>query len=300
MGSFVMYGDEPWIMRRQKERFKSCATDVTYGYKECLDIWDAKNFLLSYNFFADKLYAYVHVEDLKSVSSKEFLSFLDAIKNDNAKFILIETDKAAKAMENKVKAVATSVNAYPKIQKKEILLKQVDVILSEQDAQMEGEAKSVLIDRLAYFDHTATNLITIENSISQLKYLSELITADDVERNTPDLREGKKFYLAGHIAKKDLKSVLLEAERLKRNAGFNAFEVLGILHKEYRVAYLSLYGYSPNVQGVYSNSMKSLSEKQLVKGMNIISDKLRDIRTGIFTEDEAFQIALTELVGNQL
>lgn len=298
MGSFVIYGNEPWIMRRQKAGFKSKCNDPVYGYQEFDDIWDARDFLTAFNLFTDTVYAYLRVPDTKELAGKEYLKFLGELKNSTNKYLLVEVEKATEKDKGlaKIKEVATSVIAYPKITQAPMLWQQLDVILSEQNAKMDENAKKVLVDRLDYFHHEATNLITIENYISQLKYLGEWITVDDIVRNTPDLREAERFKLASFIAQGKVAKVLDEAARLKSERDFNVFGLLGILFKEYKVSYLAKLGYSVKQQNVFMNNMKNLEVSELVEGMNIISQKLADVRTGVYSEEEAFDIALTELI----
>ena len=49
-------------------------------------------------------------------------------------------------------------------------------------------------------------------------------------------------------------------------------------------------------QGAFSNTMGNMPVEKIVQGMNIIGAKLRDIKTGVYSEEEAFDITLTELV----
>ena len=298
MGCYVIYGNEPWAIRKQKENFKLRCENPVYGYQEFDAPYAAQSFLCTFNLFTDQLYATLCVPDTKMISSKDYLQFMSGLKENKSKYLLVIVDKVTEKDRgiSKIKEVATVI-PYSKITAKDKLLRQqVDYIVKQQDAVIEPAAVDMLLDRLDYSNHEETNLLTVENYIGQLKYLSDSITVDDVVRNTPDLREGKRFKIASMLAQGNIGQLLDEAERLKREKDFNAFGLLAILFKEYRVAYLSKLGYSVREQGAFSNTMGNMPVEKIVQGMNIIGAKLRDIKTGVYSEEEAFDITLTELV----
>jgi DNA polymerase III delta subunit len=296
---YIIYGNEPWALKIQKERFRESCPNVEYGYGEGDSLAEAVSFLSSFNLMADSLRYCLSVDDTKSLTEKSALSFLEGLKEDNKKYLLIIIKKVTEKDRGLAKLKEFSVVAsYQKLSGNTALDK-ADEIARQQGAVFEQGALRALMERLDYKNREETNLLTVENYISQLKYISCPITLDDVERNVPDLREGKRFQLAALICSGNKAKLMEEAERLKAERDFSAFGILAILQKEYRVAYLAKLGYSPREQGAFSNSFKSYSEEELVRGLSVIAEAIRSIKTGIYSEKQAFDVAIASLVNHK-
>ena len=81
---------------------------------------------------------------------------------------------------------------------------------TEAGACFTEDALKALAQRLDYLGNEVVNLITVDNYINQLKYLSDVIDVSDVVNNVPDMREGKRFELARLLTDGNTERVLEE------------------------------------------------------------------------------------------
>lgn len=300
MGVVVIYGNEPWIMRRQKEAFKNKAEDLEFGYEEFTSPNDAANFLLTCNFFVERLYAYLRVDSVKEISGNDFLAFMSKIRDDNSKNLLIEVAKVKAKADAKhvdaLKKVALEVREFAKVTGMSVLKQNLDFICREQAANFTEGAKLKLLERLDYLHNEDVNLITVENYVGQLRYISSVVEEVDIINNVPDMVEGKRFLLASFIASGQVQRVLEEAGKLRLEQDFSAIALMGLLHREYRIAYLKNLGFSCEEQKVRGSRLSEFSLERLVSGLNIISERIKDVKTGVYDQYAAFDLCLMQLL----
>lgn len=294
----VVYGTEPWIIRRFKDEFKQKVENMDFGFGEFAEPIECVNFLMTCNILCNRLYATLKVDSTKSISDKGFLDFLKNIKEDSTKNLFIEITKTTKGSAKDLKALAevADVRELNKVSDMETLKANLDFICQEQLANLTEGAKFSLLERLDYMHNEEVTLITLENYVSQLKYLSDVVDETDILNNVPDLVEGKRFMLASFIANGKKQAVMREAAKLRMEKDFNAIALMGLLHREYRIAYLSSMGYGCKEQGVRANNLKNLSPEKLLEGANIIGERMRDVKTGVYTQEMAFDICLSQLM----
>lgn len=300
MSLFIVYGNEPWIIERQKGRFKRLSSNE-FGYAEFTSVPEAVLFLTAPNLFTDKLYACLEVDGIKDLTTKSFLTFAENIRDrkDQGLFVYVKKVKSdAKGLE-KLKAAGALLMEYNKPKEKEKLMDCVNQICKEQNANFTEGAKFKLLEQLDYFNNESVTLITLENYIGQLKYLSSIVDETDIKNNVPDMREGQRFALATLIAKGLVQEALIEAERLKRENDFSGIGLMSLLYREYRIAYLlNSVGCSLREQKVYRSSLSDMDAERIVQGLNIITDLLMDAKTGVYDQSQAFDLCLSRLLAN--
>lgn len=300
MGVYVIYGNEQLFLRNQRIAFKTQSANPEFEYGEFTEPGAAISFLTTYNLFSDELYAYLKVDTLKEVTTKSFLEFMKSISQQK-KHLLVEVAKVKTKTDlknlNKFEGIAC-VKEYSKTKDKRLLKQYFDNICKAHGTSFTEEAREQMLQRLDYEHNDAVDLVTVDNYVGQLKYLSSEIDETDVKNNVPDLREGKRFALACLIADGKAAQVFEEADKLKREKDYSAIGLLSLLHREYRISYLKKIGISTYEQKVYGggNLAASMSEQRLLAGLNTISDFIRDIKLGVYDEVSAFDICLTQLL----
>lgn len=295
---YVVYGNEPYMVRLQKEKFKKMA-DSEFGYQECQTVLQAVEFLTGCNLFCEKCYAYLEVDSITELTKKTFLDFVAGIKDSKDRYLMVYIRKVkpdAKGF-SKLSDAGCNLQGYNKLGRMDELLSQMKLLCEQHGAHFTDDALKCLAQRLDYLGNDVVNMITVDNYIDQLRYLSDVIDVSDVENNTPDMREGQRFALASMIAKGWTSQVMREIERLKRERDFSGMALMGLLHREYRIAYLNrCAGYSCGAQKVRCCNLQSMEADKLLAGINTISACMKDVKTGAYSDTEAFDLCVTKLL----
>lgn len=293
---YLMYGAEDFLLRRQKETFRQQAGE--FGYGEFTDVYEAVTHLSTTNFFTDKLYAYLVVEKFKEILDKGALNAFADIAKENDKNLLICYYGSPTAAELKKLAKYSdlmSILEYKKLKGAE-LKRAVDMLCKMQEANFTDQAKETLLSRLDYANNDSVTLVTVDNFIGQLKYLSPLVEKVDVENNVPDLTEGQRFKLSRMIVSGNSAAVIREADKLMAERDFSAIALLSLIFRDFRIAHLQNTGFSLSEQGVRFANLGKLPDKVCVKCMNTITGHIRDIKSDVYDEHTVFKLCLTELL----
>lgn len=295
---YVVYGNEPYMIQLQKEKFKGRAGDEL-GYKECSDLLSAQSFLSGISLFSDTLYAYVEIDSITELSSKAFLAYAEDMKDKKDRNLLIYLRKVKSDAKGLVKLEAAGcyLHEYTKLANVSALTDYLKGMAQAIGANFTEESMRLFIERMDYLNNENVNMFTMKNQMEQLKYLSNVVDTSDILENVPDLREGKRFALASLIAKKEVVKVKTEVERLRRERDFNGMSLMGLLHREYRIGYL-LKGANCSLseQKVRFCNVTSLQEEELVSGLKTISEHMQFVKTGVYTDEEAFDLCITMLL----
>lgn len=295
---YIIYGSEPYMIRAQKAYFKGQA-ECEFGYEEFSDLPGAQNFLSGISLFTEKLYAYTEVDTITELTKKDFLSYVEEMKERKDKNLLIYLRKVksdAKGLD-KLREKGCFLQEYSKISRYVDLKAYVFDMAQKIGASFTSEAMDLFLARMDYLENESVNMITLENQIGQLKYLGEVIDTSDILENVPDLREGKKFALAGMISRKEVKKIKQEVIRLERDREFSGMGLMGLLHREYRIGYLLKSAEcSLSEQKVRFCNVTSLTKDELAGGLQIISECMQDVKNGIYTDVEGFELCVTRLI----
>ena len=294
---YVVYGNEPYMIQLQKEKFKGRAGDEL-GYKECSDLLSAQSFLSGISLFSDTLYAYVEIDSITELSSKAFLAYAEDMKGKKDRNLLIYLRKVKSDAKGLVKLEAAGcyLHEYTKLANVSALTDYLKGMAQAIGANFTEESMRLFIERMDYLNNENVNMFTMKNQMEQLKYLSNVVDTSDILENVPDLREGKRFALASLIAKKEVAKVKTEVERLRRERDFNGMSLMGLLHREYRIAYLLSVGCTLTEQKVRFCNISALPEKEIFNGIKVITDCMQYVKTGVYTDAEAFELCVTELL----
>ncbi len=293
---YIMYGAEEYMLRKQKRSFKESA-DMT-AYKEFTETYAALNYLDTLTLFSNTLWAYLQIDKAKEVYAKDHIERFNSIAADQEKHLLIHiTGNVSKKELQTLKSALQGafIAGFEKYSASQ-LLEALSAICELENANFTDDAKAALIERLDYAGNDSVTLITMENYIDQLKYIADTVEKVDVENNVPDLRLGKRFELAKLISSGNTAAVMTEAERLERERGFSAMMLMGLLHREYRIAYLLALGYSLKDQAVSFSGLPHMQKDTAFGCLQIITERLRDIKTGVYEEKTAWRLCLTQLL----
>jgi len=294
---YIVYGNEPYMVKLQKERFKGRANSE-FGYVEAENLLEAKNFLSGISLFADSLYAYVEVDSITSLTCKDFLSYVEEIrdKKDKNLFIYLRKVKSDAKGLQKLKEQGCYMQEYSKLSKYSELYSYLKKMSEEMGVSFKEDALMLFITQMDYFENEAVNMFVLKNQMDQLKYLGGIIDVEDVKEYVPDMREGKRFALAALIAKKESVKLWQEVARLKRNRDFSGMALMGLLHREYRIGYLLKgAGCSLSEQKVRICNVSTLEKEELAGGLQIITECMRDVKSGVYTDVEGFELCITRL-----
>lgn len=300
MGTVITYGSETYLLQKQKMMFKAMEGVMDCNLLETVNPSEAVEHLMSISFFSAKMYCYLKVESLKEIGDKSFISFLELIKSDNTKILLIEVEGVRKNDKNiKVLSELAQFRVYEKYTSKADLATQVQKICAEKSVKMTPQALDVFLERTDYFRNDTVTLQTLANYIGQLQYLADEISEKQVCDVVPDLREAQRFALASYIVKGKRDLVFSEMRKLKAERDFSAIQLLSLLHREYRISYLAKLGFTPKQQNVWKDSCSDLTKEELVYGLNVITERLSDIKNGIYSEEEAFELCIIQLLARK-
>lgn len=295
---YVIYGNEPYMIRAQKERFKN-QVGSEFGYEECDNLAASQAFLSGMNLFSDTLYAYVEVDSITELTTKSFLAYIGEVKDRKDRNLLIYLRKVKSDAKGllKLKEAGCHTHEYAKIPSLPKLLTYLTEMAKAVGTSFTEESLRLFTERMDYLGNESVNLIMLENQMEQLKYLGEVIDTSDILEHVPDLREGKRFALAGMISKKEVSAVKEEVIRLKRERDFSGMALMGLLHREYRIGYLMKGAdCSLSEQKVRFCNVTSLKKGELVSGLKTISEHMQFVKTGVYTDEEAFDLCITMLL----
>lgn len=295
---YVFYGEEVFDIASQKQRFKDSFEEMSY--QEFTSVEEMMSYLYGESLFVDVLSCYLKVDSITALTTKNFLDFVDIMRDrkERQAFIYLSKVKTDAKGLTKLKDHSVTVVNCPKIANETALISRVKDMCKKQDACFTEDAIKELVARSDYLNkyNEDVNLFVLDNAISQLKYLSDEITKVDVENNFDDLRLGQRFKLASFIDKGDVSGVKREMERLEKEKDFKAIGLLSLLYREYRIAYLVKTGFSLKDIRVNWVNIERMDLDRLIKGLNIISEILADIKTGVFDDKTAFELCLSKLL----
>lgn len=296
---YVIYGNEPYALSKQVTAYKARNSENIYGFETCKTLADAVTFLTEFNVFCNDRAAYLEVDGISEISNKDSLYVMKKIQDLQDKKLLIYIRKVRSDAKGiaAIKETGCFIREYKKISNITDLMAQMKSMCAEAGACFTEDALKALAQRLDYLGNEVVNLITVDNYINQLKYLSDVVDVSDVVNNVPDMREGKRFELARLLTDGNTERVLEETCRLKCDPKFSGIELMGLLHREFRIAYLSgTVGIPASEQKIRFIGLKNLKKESVYLGLNIVTECMQLVKKGVYTDMEAFDLCITRLL----
>lgn len=167
--------------------------------------------------------------------------------------------------------------------------------INKRNAKITKDAYALFIERIGYLgEQTETTLWDIFQTLNQLVLLNGgQITAEIVEQEVrnqyADIYSLSKLYMTGQFEK------LLEAvDTLSEEKGFSSIRTLSLLLRNWRCAYQKkVLGWQ--VWNVYVKA--DMTGKDLMREMKIIADGIRNIKTGLYTEQNGLKMVVLQMIG---
>lgn len=294
----ILYGPETYLIHHYEKAFWS-KSDNEMDKSRFDSFEDAFSFLTATSFFGGVRRAIVNVPNLKALDTSIFWAYAqmtaDGSTNSQLMVVLDMTSVSTTTkLYKKISSFAT-IKECGKLKGKQFM-DFFESILQEQDCKMLPDAKKVFLERMNYENHPDIGLITIENEIGILKHLENPVSVATVEEHSFDYRKGDCFRLVPHIVACDAEALFLELERLKKESDFQTINALSAIFREYRIAYKASCGFTTKDMGVWAVNLKYCPAHVIQNGLSVITESIRNIKTGVFTEDDAMKYTCTKLL----
>ena len=238
---------------------------------------------------ADKRVTILKVAELDTLP-EDFIEFLIENSGNSAFDVIVVADK-----HNKAKKAYKSLNSAKLIKECSHLEdkeKVSRVILSEiknHGAAITPDALDLFIQRTGYLEDKDMNLYMLVNILYNVIDYDEKITANNVEWLVDENIVGNIFSLGKLLVKKDMPALF---KQIKEVSPKNSIGVVSALLREFRVAY-KLKNYKDT--GLKYSSLGSLSNEQLVKGIEICTRSISSVKVGYLTDEELLKSVITDL-----
>lgn len=288
----MLCGDEPYLIQKEKESVVSTVLEPDFNLsayqKFDAEVYDV---CFTYPVVEDKRVVVVDADTFSVINNDAFKKYLDEPSDFCDLVVIIRNADFSSAF---AKSLKKNLTVCDKLKQEGDLKREVLSKVSKAGARISDDALAEFIKRQNYFERSDINLHSVMNDLQTLLDLSREISLDMIKSHVKNHDIGNVFLLSKLLLNGNSKELKRQCALISTSAD-EVFRVLGLLQREFRIAYKQKYFAPAQIDAKYFN-LKNLSKPTLLKGLGICTDISEQIKDGKIGYSVALDYAIMQLV----
>lgn len=288
----LLCGDEPYIIMKYKEAAVATVVEPDFNlsvfHKFDAEVYDT---LFTYPVMEEKRVVVVDVDNISALNNDFFKKYKDNPSDFSDLIVIIRNADFSTKFARELKK---SLTICDKLSHEGDLRKEIMSVVNSNGASISEAALKEFIARQNYFERPDINLHSVMNDLQTLLDLSKEISLEMVKHHVKNHDVGNAFLLSKLLLSGNSKELKKQCALISSSSD-EVFRVLGLLQREFRIAYKEKYFTPTQIDAKYFN-LKSLSKATLIKGMQICAEVTDQIKEGKIEAGIALDYASMQLV----
>lgn len=271
----IMYGEEPYKVLLFKNKLKEGITVPDFNIL-LTEKWgeEEEDFAFAYPMMDAKKLIIVDLDDIKLLNTPAFENYIENPCNTCDVLIYVRKVDARTSIFKKLKQKNFLYECVKYTDKELSLL--VMKSLESLGASITDEALKEFLVRKNYMME-GVNFYNLLSDLQTMISVDKVVTLDMVKTYVKANEEGNRFTIINHILSKNGDLLLKEISLTPKG---DEIAILSLLLREYRIGYKAKY-FDSKEMNVYKVVLKDLSTKELINGLEVLTQSIRNIKTGL-------------------